>query len=90
MNEGSGHVDIRHLADLGQDIRGVLAGEIADIDPHRAFLGDHVQRVAARDPAQVDRRAIEHLRGLPREWERLDGPEHIHRLQHRVVAQPRR
>ena len=78
------------VADLLEDVTGVLVGEVADVDDHRAEIGDLVERVAALDPAEVDRRAVEQLGRLARERQGLDSPEHVDRLQDRVVAEPRR
>ena len=77
-------------ADQGEQLARVLLREIADVDVHGAFLGHLVRRVAADDPAEVHRRPVEQLRGLQGERHRFDSPEDVDRLQHRVVAEPRR
>ena len=82
-------LDVGDRADLLEDVAGVLVGQVADVDHHGAEIGHLVERVAAVDAPEVDRRAVEHLGGLARERQGLDSPEHVDRLQDRVVAQPR-
>ena len=69
---------------------GVLARQVADVDVDHAAVGHLVERVAADDAAEGDRRAVEQLGRLARERQRLDPAEDVHGLQHRVVAEPRR
>jgi hypothetical protein len=40
---------------------GVLVGQVADVDVDDASVGHLVERVAAEDPPQVDRRPVEEL-----------------------------
>ena len=53
-------------------------------------VGHLVERVAADDPREVDRRAVEQVRDSAAERQRLDAPEGVVGLEDRVVAQPRR
>ena len=75
---------------LGEDRAAILAGQVADVDVHPAAVGDLVEGVAAVDPREVDRRAVEEVRGLAAERQRLDAAEDVVRLEDRVVAEPRR
>ena len=90
MDQRALDLDVADLAYLRDDLMRVLARQEADVHPHRAAIGHPVERVAAGDPAEVDRRAVEHLGRFAAERERLDRAEHVERLQHRVVAEPRR
>src|SRR5665213_2628516 len=88
MYEGSLDVDLGNRSHLREDLARILAGQITHVDGHLATVGDLVQRVAALDPAQVDRRPVEHLRGLARKRQTLNRPEHVDRLEHGVIPQP--
>src|SRR2546423_55962 len=79
----------RDRADLLEDVTRILVRQVADVDDHGAEVRDLVERVAALDPPEVDRGPVEQLGRLARERQGLDSPEHLDRLQHRVVAQPR-
>ena len=52
-------------AHLLQDRGRVLLGQVADVDVDHASVGHLVERVAAPDPAEVDRGAVEQLRAVP-------------------------
>ena len=88
---------VEDLRDLGvallgtaaRIVLGVLARQVADVEVDRAQVGHAVHGVAADDPAEADRRAVEQVGGLARERQRLDAAEGVDRLDHRVVAQPR-
>ena len=69
---------------------GSWPGQVADVDVHPAAVRDLVEGVAADDPREVDRRAVEEVRGLAAERQRLDPAEDVVRLEDRVVAEPRR
>src|SRR3954451_14480425 len=88
--EGLDDLQVADGADLRRDVGGVLVGQEADVDVDRADVGDLVERVAARDPGQVDRRAVEEVRGLAAEGQRLDAAEDVERLEDRIVAEPGR
>jgi hypothetical protein len=75
--------------DVGQDRVGVLAGEVADVQVDHAGVRHAVDGVAAGDPPQVDGGTVEQVGGLAREGQRLDLAEHVDRLHHGVVADPR-
>ena len=45
-------VDVADRADLGEDLPGVLAGQVAHVDRHLAAVGNLVEHVAAVDPAR--------------------------------------
>src|SRR5690349_13755453 len=75
--EDLGHVHVGDLAHGLEDLVGVLARQVAHVHVHRAQVGDLVDRVAAHDPAEADRRPVEELRRLARERQRLDLPEHV-------------
>src|SRR5512133_2268724 len=87
--EGLDDLEVADGADLRRDVGGVLVGQEADVDVDRAHVGDLVEGVAADDAREVDRRAVEQVRGLAAEGQRLDAPERVVRLEDRVVAQPR-
>ena len=76
--------------DVGEDRVGVLAGQVADVHVDHAGVRHAVDGVAARDPAEVDRRPVEEVGRLARERQRLDLAEDVDRLDHRVVPDPRR
>src|SRR4051812_25364179 len=84
------HVDAFELGDLRSDRSRVLSGQITDVDVDGARVGHLVERVAAKDAAEVDRGTIEEIRALAGEGERLDRAEDVERLEDRVVAQPGR
>jgi hypothetical protein len=88
MDERARDLDVGDCPHLRQDLSGILAREVAHIDRHRAPVRHLVERVAALDPPEVDRGAVEQLRGLARERKRLDRPKHIDRFQDCVVPEP--
>jgi len=49
----------------GVDVEGTDAGQGADVDVDRASVWHLVERVAAQDPAEIDRGAVEQLRAVP-------------------------
>ena len=61
VDEGALDVDPGDGPHLGEDLPRILAGQIAHVDRHLAAVGHLVEGVAALDPAQVDRRPVEHL-----------------------------
>jgi hypothetical protein len=65
--EGLDDLHVVEGADVREDLVGVLGGQVADVDVHRAAVGHLVERVTAEDPRDVDRGAIEEVRGLPAE-----------------------
>jgi len=67
VDEGPGDLHVRDRADLLEDVAGVLVGQVADVEDHGALVRHHVQRLPARDPAEVDRGPVEQLGGLARE-----------------------
>ena len=86
--EDPGHARVGQLLDRGLDRVGVLAGQVAHVDVDHAQVGHLVERVAALDAAEVDRGAVEQVRGLARERQALDLAEDVDRLQDGVVADP--
>ena len=59
------HLGAGQAAHLLQHPRGVLVGQVADVDVDHASVGHLVERVAAPDPAEIDRGAVEQLRAVP-------------------------
>src|SRR5215218_26124 len=72
-----------------EDLVGVLAGQVAQVDLEHAVVGHAVHRVAAGDPSEADRRTVEEVGGLARERQGLDAAEDVDRLEDGVVAEPR-
>src|SRR6476661_8084013 len=87
--EGLDDLEVADGADLGHDLGGILIGQEADVDVDGARVGHLVEGIAADDPREVDRRAVEEVRGLAAEGQGLDAAEGIVGLEDRVVAQPR-
>lgn len=82
--------DVLDLADVDEDLLGILARDEANVDVHLAGVGNLVDGVAALDAAEVDARPVEHLAALAREVHALDAAEDVVRLEHGVVAEPGR
>ena len=62
--EGRDDVGVGDGRDLLEDRVGILLGQVADVDIDDAGIGHFVQGVAAHDPAEVDRGAVEEIGGL--------------------------
>ena len=58
---------VTERTDLGEDLARVLVWQKADVDVHRAAVRHLVEGVPADDPRDVDRRAVEEVRGLAAE-----------------------